>query len=258
MTTTAHPHRTRNLALGWAVVAGLALAVTWGRGIAMDLLLAVMSVVELFGGSEDVLDFEFDWAGAGLRALGTVALVAVAWRVLRYQRISRNACGRCGRDGEPGRDRGSAAKWAAWVTVVPAAGYAALKLYWGFGGTIGLSDMDMFGDVKPWSPGFADTAVMAAIGIGIGLAMAYRRPRLPRWLLLTPALIGCAMLLPVAVIGMAGNFTGSNTAGPLAGLEPWVTWFVYGCFAVWGPCLAVVTAEYHYGTRRACRVCGRG
>lgn len=257
MTTDVYPNRTGKLVLGWGIVAALAVAVSWGRGIAMDLMIAALSVVEFFGG-DDVLEFEFDWTGASLRALGTVAMVVLAWQVVRYQRISKGACGRCGRDGAPGRDRRSLATWAAWLTVLPAVGYAALKLYWGFGGMGGLADENLFGDVKPWSPGFADTAVMAAIGVGVALAMAYRRPRLPRWLLLTPAIIGCLMLLPVSVIGMAGNFTGANDFGPLGGLEPWVTWFVYGCFAVWAPCLTVVTLEYHYGTRGTCRACGRG
>ena len=256
MATDTHPNRAAILALGWGVVAALAVVVTWGRGIAMDLMLTVMSVVDLFGDAA-VLPFEPDWTGAGLRALATAVMAAVAWRVIRYQRISRGACGRCGRDGGPVRDRRRAARWAAWLTLPPALGYGALKIGWAFGATIGLADVDIFAGVEPWSPGFADTGVMAAVGIGIALAMAYRRPRLPRWLLLTPALIGCAMLLPVAVLGTIGNIADVHGAGFTGGLETWVFWFVYTCFAIWGAGLAVVTLEYHYGTRGRCRVCGR-
>lgn len=256
MNSSVYPHRTRDLVIGWTIVAALAVVVSWGRGIAMDILAVGMSVVELFGG-DDVLRFEFDGLGAGVRALATVVMVALAWRIVRYQRITRGACGRCGRHDSPARDRRRAAKTAAWLSVLPALGYGLLKIHWAFGGTLGLADMDMFGGLRWSSPGFLDTAILSVIGVGIALSMAYRWPRLPRWLLLTPALIGCAMLLPVAVIGTLGNVTGTNDFGPLAGLEPWVTWFVYGCMAVWGPCLAIVTAEYHYGTRGECRVCGR-
>ncbi|MGH8881011.1 MAG: hypothetical protein ACRD0P_27260, partial [Stackebrandtia sp.] len=200
---------------------------------------------------------EVDWVGMPTRVLALTAMVVLLWRLNRYRRISKGACGRCGRDGSASVDRRSLAVWAAGLSAIPAIGYAALKLHWAFGGTIGLTGPDVFADVEPWTPGFADTAVMAVIGIGLAVAMATRRPRLPRWMLLTPALIGCALLLPVAVLGTAGLIIGAFDSTEGLGLQTWVGWFVYSCFTAWGAGLAIVTAEYHYGTRGGCRVCGR-
>lgn len=259
-TTTTRPRRAAVLALGWTAVAALIVYATWNRGIAMDLMLAAMSVVGLFS-HDAVLPFQPDWLGAALRATATVAAAYLAWRLIRYHRVTRGACGRCGRSAtaaDPSRRR-ALALWAAYVSILPAAGYAALKITWAFGGTIGLADPSVFAGIKPWTPGFADTGVMALIGIGVALAMAHRRPRPPRWLLLTPTLIGLAMLIPVSILGTAGNISGANAAaGFLSTMSAWVLWFVYGCFTVWAVCLSIVTVEYHYGTRGRCATCGRG
>lgn len=150
---------------------------------------------------------------------------------------------------------------AAYAAAVPALAYAALKLQWGFGGTVGLTDPTVFAGVKPWSPGMGDTAVMAMVGVGVALAMAHGWPRLPRWVLLTPAVIGCLMLLPVGVLGTANVVVAGVTgtlAGQHGGLAPWVVGMIYPTFLLWGVLLAVVTIGYHHRTRRPCRRCGQG
>ncbi|GAA4892020.1 hypothetical protein LX16_2081 [Stackebrandtia albiflava] len=247
-------HRRLVLTAGWLGVALLVGYATWAGAIAMDLMLVILSVVELFGGT-DVLPFAPDWLGM----LGRVAAVAVAGylalRTVRYQRTSRGACARCGRAEAPRRDLSRAARIAAYLTVIPAGGYAALKLHWAFGGGIGLADPDVFDGVTLTSPGFADTAVMAAIGVGLAVAMTHRW-RLPRWMLLAPSLFGLAMLIPVSVFGTAVNVT--HLFDPVeTGLATWVGWFVYTCFTVWAAGLLLVTVDYHQATAGTCRSCGR-
>ncbi|MGH8794105.1 MAG: hypothetical protein ACRDXX_15850 [Stackebrandtia sp.] len=254
---SAPPRRNLKLLLGWGAAALLTLHAAWQGGLAMDVVVGVMWVVEQIAGSA-VLPFEPDWFGALHRSAAAGLAAVVAIKTLRYQRVTADRCGGCGRNDRTAVREPS--KWSiplAYAAILPAGGYAALKLQWAFGGTFGLDAPGALGDVKPWSPGFADTAVMAAVGVAIGLAMAYRRPRLPRWILLAPAGLGCLMLLPVGVLGTAGNILGAFSDGVRGGMSPWVPWFVYGCFLIWGACLAAVAFDYY---RRAgvCRTCGRG
>ncbi|QSB13447.1 hypothetical protein JQS43_17810 [Natronosporangium hydrolyticum] len=254
-------HRRLRLALGWGAVALLAGHASYQGGLAFDLMTAVMWAVSVVTDAAGV-PFHLDWFGMSHR-LAAVALGAgIAVATLRYQRRSRGACPRCGRHGHAARrDLTWLIRPASIVAAVPAIGYLALKLHWGFGGTLGLRDPAVFAGVKPWSPGMGDTAVMALIGVLVTFAMAYQRPRLPRWLLLAPALIGCLLLLPVGGIStgylLLVWLSGDHSAfhGDLAA---WVVIAVYPSFLIWGVGLAVVTVGFYFQTRRSCRRCGRG
>ena len=233
-----------------AVFAGL-----WGGGVAMDLMTLFMSVLALF--ADEVLPFSFDPTGAAVRCAALVAAVYVAWGTVCMQRRERGVCVRCGQDDRVGVDRSRTARSAAYVSILPAVAYATLKVHWALGGTVGWDDPAVTGAIGVWTPGFMDTVIMAAVGIFVALGMAHRM-RLPRPLLLGPALVGLAMLLPVSVWGNVGNVVVMlGFAEYPSGLAPWVLWFVYPCFAVWGLCLLTVTVDYAAATSRPCRRCGR-
>ena len=251
--------------LAWIPVAALVLfGATSNGGIAMDILVSIMSVIGAVAGGE-VLPLEPDWWGMAARVVALAIAVFASVLLIRHGRASAGLCPRCGRGDHPrrplatlGADRlHRLARFVAIGTMLPAGGYAALKLHWAFGGHVGLDDPTVFADVEPWSPGFADTAILAAIGVGLAVLMAWGRPRLPRWLLLAPALIGCAMLVPVSIMGTILNITTLWTDAPFSGLSWWIGWFVYSCFLLWAVGLTFVLVEYHYRTRPSCRACGR-
>jgi hypothetical protein len=257
---TAHPYRRWRLAAGWGLVTLLAVHATWRGGLAFDLMFTIMKVVGM-ASDDQVLPFEPDWWGMLHRSAAAVLAAYVAWTTLRYQRGTRGACARCGRTDVPPRDPRRLAMAAAYGSAVPALAYAALKVHWGFGGALGLQDPTFLAGVRPWSPGMGDTAVMAVVGVAAALAMAHRRPRLPRWLLLTPAVAGLLLLLPVGVLGTAGVVATAASgagAGSTGGVAPWVAFGIYPTFLVWGILLAIVTVSYHFRTRGGCGTCGRG
>jgi hypothetical protein len=255
---TGHPYRRLRLAAGWGLAGLLAVHATWRGGLALDLMFAIMKVVGLFS-DDEVLPFQPDWFGLLHRSVAAALGAYVAVATLRYQRRTRGACPRCGRGGAPPRERRRPVLGAAYASVVPAFAYAALKLNWGFGGTVGLDDPTLFAGVRPWSPGMGDTAVMAAVGVAVVLAMAHGCPRVPRWLLLTPALIGMVLLLPVGVLGTAAVLAAVTSGEAVTGgMAPWVVVSIYPAFLAWGILLAIVTIGYHVRTRRGCGTCGRG
>lgn len=242
--------------LGLAAAVGLAGFVSvWNGGVAMDLMNLAMQVFALFG--PEVLPFRFDPVGASIRFTGLAVAVYIGWRTVRYRRAERGSCVRCGLGDRPARDWSRLGRRAAYLSILPAGGYAALKMHWALGGTIGVDSPSLMGEVNLWSPGFLDTAIMAVIGIGVAIAMTHRWC-LPRLLLLAPALIGLAMLLPVTVWGNISNVISLFGSGEHAlGLAPWTPWYVYACFTVWAACLLVVTVDYVTATVRTCRACGR-
>ncbi|WP_328763623.1 hypothetical protein [Streptomyces sp. NBC_00272] len=158
--------------------------------------LLLMDVIALlFGQPPD------SWTGAALHALGLAGAV-----------LSGAAAGRGrGRDaaapGRPGR-------WIAYVGVLSFVPYAAMKLTWALGGTFGgitgaemLAAYERNGASGLWMTlerwGLDGTVLMALIGIL--LLFCPIRPwglRLPRWLPLTPALIGAGTLVPYGLLGL--------------------------------------------------------
>ncbi|WP_030509874.1 hypothetical protein [Microbispora rosea] len=152
---------------------------------------------------------------------------------------------------------------AGYLTVLLAAGYGALKVQWGLGGTVGLADPRAFGDVRLWTPGLGDTGVLALIGmaLGLGFARTWRPPlRMPRWMPLTAAFVGSVMLVPVGVLGTGLRVAVAlGLANPsLEGVSPWVFDVIYPWFLAWGLAMGTAAVGYHHRTRGVCRACGRG
>lgn len=246
------------ITLGWVLAGVLTVDATWSGGIAIEMMLVIMTGLgAVFG--DTVLPFQISWIGTIHHGVAAALAMFVAWRTIRYQRLTRGACRSCGRGQGPGRNLHRLAVKAAYVSIFPAVGYGALKVYWAFGGTFGLHDKSMFADVKPWTPGFTDTAIEAGIGIVIVMLMIRPQLSIPRWILLGPALIGCVMLVPMSIIGTASNVWHAfvQEQSPMT-LQPWVTWYVYGCFTIWGVALLIVTTYYYSHTRKACASCEPG
>lgn len=278
---TTHRHtRAGGAATAAEAVAGLALAGFGASGIAFDIVGAIMKGIEAVTGEPGVVDLGIDWPMATARAAALTAGTALLVGAVRRRRRARGACPRCGRaaprtgrvgdgDRHASPDRGGRKRWdalsvrAGYATVLLAAGYGALKVQWGLGGTVGLADPHAFGEVHLWTPGLGDTGVLALIGValGLGFARTWRPPlRMPRWMPLTAASVGCVMLIPVGVLG-----TGLRIAvalglarTPLGGISPWVFDMIYPWFLAWGLAMGAAAAGYHYRTRGVCRACGQG
>ncbi|MGW5263755.1 hypothetical protein ACWEQG_22525 [Microbispora sp. NPDC004025] len=296
---TAHLHRespparTGALTTAAAAVAGLALAGAGASGIAFDIVGGIMAGIAAVTGESGVVDLGFDPPMAAARAAALAAGTTLLVTAVRRRRRARGACARCGRRpdhgtadhgtadhgtaGHEGRDDaghaspagGGRETWqrlsvrAGYLTVLLAAGYGALKVQWGLGGTVGLTDPRAFGDVHLWTPGLGDTGVLALIGmaLGLGFARTWRPPlRMPRWMPLTAAVVGSVMLVPVGVLGTGLRVAVAlGLAQPsLEGVSPWVFDVIYPWFLAWGLAMGTAAAGYHYRTRGVCRACGRG
>ncbi len=253
----------------WGACAGL--LVVAADGIAFDLVGLLMRTVHAITGDPLVVNMPIDWPGLATRVLALAGAVPVGRTALSYRRRSRGSCIGCGRNGSDDRTAGGSAtaravpwarvlRYAAYPAAALAFGYGTLKAQWGLGGTVGLTDPDAFGDVHLWTPGLGDTAVLAAIGVVLAFALAHPwGRRLPRWLPLTGAVVGCTMLVPVGLMGSYGVLNDLLGAGPVAkeGLAAWVFVSIYPCFLTWGLALGAAAWSYHHRTRGTCARCGR-
>ncbi|MGW2249585.1 hypothetical protein ACWCXH_05235 [Kitasatospora sp. NPDC001660] len=164
------------------------------------------------------------------------------------------------------------AAWAGTLAFVP---YVVMKLNWSFGGSFAGIDgagmravnerngaSGLWLTLEDW--GLDATALMALLGVFLlwGLVrpwgqvfprwtLALRGRRVPRWLPLTPALIGSGTLAPYGLIGL--GYLTLCTAGVTtirAGDEPtpddalMVGWVGMSGFAVYGVTLAVAARSY--------------
>ncbi|GIH65072.1 hypothetical protein [Microbispora siamensis] len=299
-TPSQHPGA---LATAAMAVAGLALAGAGASGIAFDIVGGIMAAIAAVSGESGVVDLGFDLPMAAARAAALAAGTTLLVTAVRRRRRARGACARCGRTGDcdedssadlvPNRTGGPGAggvegaagrtspagggrgtwqargSWqrlsvrAGYLTVLLAAGYGALKVQWGLGGTFGLTDPRAFGDVHLWTPGLGDTGVLALIGmaLGLGFARTWRPPLgMPRWMPLTAAFVGSVMLVPVGVLGTGLRVAVAlGLAKPsLEGVSPWVFDVIYPWFLAWGLAMGTAAVGYHYRTRGVCRACGRG
>ncbi|GAB3143652.1 hypothetical protein [Microbispora hainanensis] len=293
------PTRSGALATAAMAVAGLALAGTGASGIAFDIVGGIMAGIEAVTGEPGVVDLGVDLPMAAARAAALAVGTTLLVTAVRRRRRARGACERCGQrqahgatgHGTTGRDAagreerddagcpspagGGRETWqgqgswqrlsvrAGYLTVLLAAGYGALKVQWGLGGTVGLTDPRAFGDVHLWTPGLGDTGVLALIGmaLGLGFARTWRPPlRMPRWMPLTAAFVGSVMLVPVGVLGTGLRVAVAlGLANPsLEGISPWVFDVIYPWFLAWGLAMGTAAVGYHHRTRGVCRACGRG
>ncbi|WP_327733764.1 hypothetical protein OG749_07685 [Streptomyces nojiriensis] len=279
--------------LGWAVVALGALGASAGGAVVRYGLLPPLRValrvlcglagIAAFSLLMDVItlmlgqgvDSRASAANKALAAAGAVLLAATA-------RSDRLPAGTAPRAPSAAPRRLRLAAWAGTLAFVP---YAAMKLVWASGGTFaGITGEQMlavserngasgiFLTLESW--GLDPTALLAALGVFLlwGLVRPWgqvfprwtlllRGRRVPRWLPLTPALLGAATLAPYGVLGV--GYLVLATAGvvavrrgdfPSPGDALLVGWIGMAAFAVYGIALTVAARSYWLRTRPACRM----
>jgi len=150
--------------------------------------------------------------------------------------------------------------WPAYAAAATAFTFAVVSLYWGLGGTAGLGTLG--GELEelarrrdPLLIGLTWAAVvLKALGglLALALGQAWGR-RFPRWLLLTAAWGGSAMLTPYGGAQMAGaalvELGVVHVDGPVDRaalrwhLMLWDLWFL-----VWGLLLGLAASRYTRAT----------
>ncbi|WP_395294977.1 hypothetical protein ACF9IK_16625 [Kitasatospora hibisci] len=252
--------------------------------------LCVLAGAAAFGLLMDVITLLFNQAvdsGPGavlhaLSALGALLLAATA-HPARTAGTAGTAAAREGAAGRTGRPQPSAAsgpvQLAALAGSLAFVPYAGMKLTWAFGGTFaGVSGAEMRAAAERngasglWltleSWGVDATALLAALGVFLlwGLVRPWgqvfprwtlplRGRRVPRWLPLTPALLGAATLAPYGIVGI--GYAALGTTGlvtiPLGDFPTeadvlLVCWLGLGAFAVYGVALAAAARSYWHRT----------
>lgn len=271
-------------ALGWAVAAGGALAAAvcgvaarYGlRPILRVLLLVLCALAGMaaFGLLMDMITLMFgqavdSWASAANHALAAAGMFLLAATARSDHRSSSAA---------PLRAQSTASgpvQLAAYVGTVAFLPYAMMKLVWASGGTFaGVSGKEMRaisernGASGIWltleSWGLDATALLAALGVFLLWSLV--RPwgqifprwtlflhgrRVPRWLPLTPALIGAATLAPYGVLGV--GYLALATTGVVtirrgdfhsSGDALLVGWIGLAAFAAYGIALVIAARSY--------------
>ncbi|MER5648305.1 hypothetical protein [Streptosporangium sp. NPDC002524] len=258
--------------------------------------LCVLSGAAAFGLLMDMITFAFDqavdsWTATANRALAAVGVVLLIATARSHRSAVYGTCPRCGavhtssgvRSGPepaPAPRRVRVLAYAGAVAFLP---YAAMKTTWALGGTFaGVSGAQMLAisehnsasgvwlTLAHW--GIDATALLAALGVFLILGLVrpwglvfprwtlvLRGRRVPRWLPLTPALIGAATLAPYGAVGVvyaalatAGVVTVSRGDFPTPGDALLVTWFGLGAFAAYGIALSAVAWSYLRRTRPVC------
>ncbi|MFF4010763.1 hypothetical protein [Streptomyces sp. NPDC001717] len=234
---------------------------------AFSLLMDVITLV--FGQGVD------NGASAANNALAAIGAVLLAATARSDRRPSRTAV----RAPSAGSRIAQRVAWAGTLAFVP---YAAMKLLWAFGGTfagttgeevLALSQRNgasgIFLTLESW--GLDPTALPAALGVFLlwGLVRPWgqvfprwtlflRGRRVPRWLPLTPALLGAATLAPYGVVGI--GYLALATSGVTtmrrgdfhsSGDALLVGWIGMTVFAVYGVALVVAARSYWLRTRPA-------
>ncbi|MFJ3788038.1 hypothetical protein [Kitasatospora sp. NPDC090091] len=259
------------------------------RGVLHPVLrtLCVLAGAAAFGLLMDVITLLFNQAvdsgpGAALHALsalGALLLAATAHRA----RATGAAAGVAGAADRTGRPQPSAAsgpvQLAALAGSLAFVPYAGMKLTWAFGGTFaGVSGAEtraaaerngasgLWLTLESW--GVDGTALLAALGVFLlwGLVRPWGQVfprwtvplhgrRVPRWLPLTPALLGAATLAPYGLVGI--GYAALGTTGlvtiPLGDFPTeadvlLVCWIGLGAFAVYGVALAAAARSYWHRT----------
>ncbi|MFI9330470.1 hypothetical protein ACIGZJ_23360 [Kitasatospora sp. NPDC052868] len=273
--------------LGWAVAAVGVVAV--GVGLAVVrlglqqplrralLALCALAVAAAFSLLMDVITLIFgqgvdSQADAGLHALSALGAVLLAGTARP---------GRPATTAEPVGPAPRRVQLAACAGTLAFAPYVAMKLVWVLGGTFAGTDgaemraaSERNGASGIWltleSWGLDGTVLLAALGVFLlwGLVRPWGRvfPRwtmvlrgrpVPRWLPLTPALLGAATLAPYGVLGL--GYLALATAGAVT-IRPGdfhseadallVGWIGFCAFAVYGVALAVAARSYWQRTGR--------
>ncbi|MET8629298.1 hypothetical protein ABZW30_37130 [Kitasatospora sp. NPDC004669] len=271
--------------LGW-VVAGVGLAAAVAGWVAVRLgpvrwltgalwLLCGLAAVAAWSLLMDVVTLMFGQsvdsvADAVHKALAAVGALLLAAAARAGRPVVRAAAPPAAPSSAPATVQ--LAAWAGTLAFVP---YVVMKLIWAFGGSFaGISGDQMYagyvhnGSSGLWLAlerwGLDGTVLLAAIGVFLlwGLVRPWgqvfprwtlplRGRRVPRWLPLTPALIGAATLVPYGLVGIGylalcavGVF--GIRQGELATAEQalQVGWVGACAFAGYGVALAVAARSY--------------
>lgn len=248
----------RQLIGGWIVAAAfLTFSLAWKGGAGpVDLFQLGLLGVESVTPDSYRLDFEVDPLAMALRIAALLIGAILAIQLFKRQREQWELCGACGRRRSPAWGWSRHVPQIAWLSVVPASAYAALKVHWIAGGTFALDDPSIHSDLTFWSPGYGDTVLLVGLGVAMTFVMAYRVTWPPRWFLLVPCGLGSSILVLVGVHGGLMSIVNLFTPViPESSFEPWIGLFVYPTFFTWGMCLALVTLAYFRFTRSACEEC---
>jgi hypothetical protein len=225
-----------------------------------SVLMLVITALNQVTGAEGGFETEVPWAAVATHlAVTATGLLLAAW-VLVQHRLRHGRCAWCGRaDAEPpavGARTRRALRALAFVAVVAALPYTALKLAWGLGSRIGVVG-DSFDGVTLATPGYGDTVLLGAVAIfvsvvmGAGVVPTTAGRKVVHAISVTCGTIGSLMLLPVSVIGVVMMIVAPPASdGEIAS---WIFVLVYAGFIVWGLALAPLTALYLRATRQACR-----
>ncbi|MFG3224264.1 hypothetical protein ACGF07_05715 [Kitasatospora sp. NPDC048194] len=243
------------------VLCGLAVLAAW------SLLMDVVTLV--FGQGVDSVP---DAVQKVLAAAGAVLLAGAARSLRGPIAVGAPPAGPSGSAAVSAPAVVQLASWAGTLAFVP---YVVMKLVWAFGGSFaGVSGDEVYagyvhnGSSGIWltleSWGLDGTVLLAAVGVFLlwGLVRPWgqvfprwtlplRGHRVPRWLPLTPALLGAATLAPYGLVGIGylalcsagvvgirrGEF--ATTAQTLQ-----VAWVGAGAFAGYGVALAVAARWY--------------
>ncbi|GAA0381565.1 hypothetical protein GCM10009530_35380 [Microbispora corallina] len=258
--------------------------------------LCVVCGLAAFGLLMDVITLVFNqtvdsWTATGNRALAASGVVLLIATARSHRSSAYGTCPRCGavHTSSTARRRPEPTAAPRRVRLLAYAGaaaflpYAAMKTTWALGGTFaGVSGAQMLATAERngasgvWLTlahwGVDATALLAALGVFLILGLvrpwgqvfprwtlALRGRRVPRWLPLTPALIGAATLAPYgtvgavyAALGTVGVVTVSRGDLPTPGDALLVTWFGLGAFAVYGIALSAAAWSYLRRTQPVC------
>lgn len=228
----------------------------------------LMDVVTLMVGQG--VDSRASAVNKALAAVGAVLLAATA-------RSGRPSSGTAAPEPSAAPRPVLLAAGAGTLAFVP---YAVMKLVWAFGGTFaGTTGAEMlaalerngasgvFLALESW--GLDPAVLLAALGVFLlwGLVRPWgqvfprwtpflRGRRVPRWLPLTPALLGAATLAPYGVLGVGYLVLATSGAVPMrrgdfhsAGDALLVGWIGMAAFAVYGIALTVAARSYWLRTR---------
>lgn len=273
------PHRAPAV-LDWVLVAlaglaALATALPRLRYPAVGLLAAaafglLMNVITLV-----VAQRVDDWPAALAQALCAAGAILLVRLASRHRR-------RPARDAAPAvpTAAGRRVQVAAVVGALAFVPYAVMKTTWALGGRFaGMTGAQMlasyrrngasplFLTLESW--GLDPTALLAALGVVLLFALVrpwgtvwprwlpvVRGRRVPRWLPLTPALLGAATLAPYGIgglvyctLGAAGVIAVPRGDAPTSADTLLMAFLGVGPFAVYGTALALATASYLRRTR---------
>lgn len=257
----SHLGRPRNRLLGWVFVGAGWTAVA---GLAAASAMFVLDLVGLlFAG----VGIRVDPAAAASRTGCFVGVIALALTTLVGQRRLRNACVYCGRTSHSDRrvDAGPMAvpapRWALFAGYVAVAGCVAREVAQGI---VGYSaDSNPLAKGSPL-PALTLLVMMTLAGTLLPLALVHNwgqvwppwtlwlaGRRVPRWLVLGPALLVAGGLTCYFGTNLLQALTDPSDAA-LPGLPTWFYWVAVPAYLVWGVALGVAALSYSSRTRPAC------